>query len=281
MNSIAPGSNNFTRFIGKGFILVIATFYFAACSEKAIDISAPSYLRGDMSFQADSLEGFVILPTTAVMLRSIHDSDSIYLEIKIEDRVTLRSVLTNGLSVWIDPKAGRNETYGMTFTAARSEMFLRREEMLKLMNEEDPDSVAIMAMIQNKTWVDAINQRENVIKDVKGTRFAKQNAAWVELNQDGSIVYYIRLGFNQLDVKPDQHQNISVGVISQIHQAQLLGGQQSSGGPPGTGTTRRPQQQAPQRGQMMRTPQVSVNSWIILNLKDDSEIEGSSANGLI
>jgi hypothetical protein len=116
---------------------------------------------------------------------------------------------------------------------------------------------------------------------VKGTRFAKQNAAWVELNQDGSIVYYIRLGFNQLDVKPDQHQKISVGVISQIHQAQLLGGQQSSGGPPGTGTTRRPQQQAPQRGQMMRTPQVSVNSWIILNLKDDSEIEGSSANGLI
>jgi hypothetical protein len=249
-------------------LLLITLITVSSCSEKAIQVSAPSHLRGDTSHQADTLEGFTFFPDTRVMLRSIHDNDSLYLEIKIEDRVTLHSVLTNGLSVWIDPKSGRNETYGMAFTAARAEMLGRREELMRELEKEDADTVALLRFATHK-WVEAVNEREVVVKDLKGTRFADKGLASVSLDENSNLIYYMKFGFSQLGLTPQEVERISIGVISQIHQAQIAGGQQGGiSGPPGTGTRSRPQQSTVRP---MRLPQVPVNSWIVITMASKKE----------
>jgi hypothetical protein len=249
-------------------LLLITLIIVSSCSEKAIQVSTPSHVRGDTAYQSDTLEGFTIFPDTRVMLRSIHDNDSLYLEVKIEDRIALRSVLTNGLTVWIDPKAGRNETYGMAFTAARAEMLGRREELLRELEKEEADTAALLRFATH-TWVEAVNQREVVVKDLKGTRFADKGVASVSLDENSNLIYNMKFSFSQLDLKPQEVERISIGVISQIHQAQIAGGQQGGiSGPPGTGTRSRPQQTTIRP---MRLPQVPVNSWIVITMASAKE----------
>jgi hypothetical protein len=249
-------------------LMLITLITVSSCSEKAIRVSTPSHIRGDTAHQADTLEGYTIFPDTRVMLRSFHDNDSLFLEVKIEDRITLRSVLTNGLSVWIDPKAGRNETYGMAFTAARAEMLGRREELMRELEKEEVDSAALLRFA-TRTWVEAVSKREVVVKDIKGTRFADKNLASVNLDENDNLIYTIKFGLGQLGLSPDEDQRISIGVVSQLHQAQIPGGQQGGiSGPPGTGTRSRPQQTTVRP---MRMPQVPVNSWIVITMASTKE----------
>jgi hypothetical protein len=250
------------------FFLIMLLILFTSCSQKAIKVSTQSFRSGDTSFMNDTLQGFVKLPDSEVMLRSTHSNDSLIVEVKINERATLRSVLTNGISIWIDPKTERNENYGMTFTAARSEMFRRRDEIAQ--SNQKADSAAI-ALYTIRTWVEAVNQREIVVTDVKGTRFSDKDHAQAFLDQEGNLIYFIKMGFAQLGITPENNSSVSVGVISQVHQAQLLNsGQGSVGGPPGTGMRRQP---GSNPGAQIRTPQIAVNSWIIVTLNNDTSSE--------
>ncbi len=257
-----------TKLLSIAVLVAFTGIIFNSCSDKAINISSPSYLRNDTSYKTDSLEGFIILPDSKAMLRSMHDEDSIYLEVKAEDRLTLQSILINGLTVWIDPKAKRNEDYGVIFIAARSEMFRRREELVKQL-EKSQDDIASDNLYTTQTWVDAVNQRDVVIKDVNGTRFAEKYVAHIFLDRDGSLNYVIQFGYDQLGIEYSTTNKISVGVISEVHQAQLQGASQSSmGGPPGTGM-RTPQQSRQRPQQQVRMPQVPLEAWVILLLGED------------
>lgn len=212
--------------------------------------------------------GHIRIPESGIWIRSVHDNDSISIEIRARDTLTLRSLLVNGVSIWVDPKAETNEKIGVTFPAARSEMMRRQEELLREMQQEN-DTVAPRLVFNTATWVDAIQKRDPVLTHPSGTRFADKRNASVALDSNGDLVYKVRFGFDQLDVSASEQQRISVGVVSNLHQAQVIGGQ-------GGAVATRPTIQSRDQQQALRTPRqqpprmrfIPVNAWIAILINE-------------
>jgi len=249
----------------KWILVALTPVIVFSCNEKAIQISTPSFQRGDATHAKSTTEGFITLPESQVMFRSVHTYDSLFIDIKIDDNITRNSVLTNGLSVWVDPKSERNQTYGMTFVAARSEMLKRRDEFIRQLAQNNADTSAIL-MMAARTWVDVVNQRESVIKDKKGTRFADENQTEVFLDNQNNLHYRMKLGLEQLGLTPGTADSISIGVVSNVHVAQMQSSQSSGMNRPAMGSPRSWSQPTQTRPAVM--PQIPVNSWIILTLSE-------------
>ena len=238
-----------------------------------------------ISGQNGSAPDFTRIPESGVWIRSIHQEDSIMLEIRTRDTLTLRSLLVNGVSIWVDPEAGTNQEIGITFPAARSEMMRRQEELLTERQQQN-DTIAPRIMFNPNIWVEAIQKREAVITDPRGTRFANKADASVSMAENGDLVYRVRFSFDQLGISKTDQQRISAGVVSDLHQAQMAGGQ---GGAVATRPTiqgrDRQQTQRPPRQQMPRQRFIPVNAWIALLINEElppskpvTDQENSQAN---
>lgn len=250
-------------YVIKWILTILTPVIILSCNEKAINISTPSYQRGDGALEQSANDGFITLPESQVLFRSIHTHDSLFIDIAINDNITRNSILTNGLSVWIDPKAERNQTYGMTFIAARSEMLKRRGEFIKLLAQENADTTAIL-MLAAHTWVEAVNRRESVLKDNKGTRFADENQTQVYLDNLNNLHYRMHFGLDQIGLTPGSDHKISIGVISNVHEAQMQSSQHGGSNRHPMGSPRSWAQ--PPQTRTVAMPQVPVNSWIIVTL---------------
>ncbi len=219
--------------------------------------------------EADSLQGFAVIPGTKAFLRAIFSADSLHIEIKTSDTLTLRSMLVNGLSVWLDPKGKKNENFGIAFPAARSEMLRRQEELMREMREGG-DTIMRPMRFEHRQWTDVVSQRQAVITDDKGTRFATRESASVFMNDNYELVYQVRFAFSQLGTTALDFKSLSVGVVSQLHQAVAQGPQ--SGGmatrPDISDRNRQPQQRPPQQ-RPMRMMLIPVNGWILVVLSGD------------
>jgi hypothetical protein len=262
-------------------ILVLAaltTFTSCRSTMMASLPTAQSYTHDQKeTLEADTLGGFVFLPDTRVKVRSIHDTDSLWIEVRTSDTLSLRSMLINGTSVFIDPEAGKSSKFGISFPAARSEMMRRQEEILQQAQSEN-DTVPVTIQFDAAFWVDAMQKRDAVITDSRGTRFVDHQTASVSLNGDGELVYLVRFSFSQFEISGEEQQRISIGVLSQLHQAQMAS-------PGGGGVATRPnitererQQRQAQPSRIPRLRLIPINSWMAFLINEEMTEDTSQNN---
>ena len=249
------------------FAIVGMLFIISSCSSTGLSmLTKKSYHVDDLSWQEDTLKGFVFIPNSRVLLRTRHDEDSIFIEIRTRDSLSMRSMLTNGLSVWFDPQAKQNEKYGINIPAARAEMMRRQEEVLQRMSETGDTLQPIR--FDYAAWTKNVSGSRAVITDSRGTRFDESDQVVLRYSAVEGLVYYIRFGFSQAEIDKDKVDKFSVGVVSERHQAQMPNtGQSQMGGP--TDRYGRQRQQPSRQQRPERLGLIPVKGWIIFTLEDD------------
>ena len=242
--------------------------FISSCSPTSMSmIQKKSYHVDDRSWQEDSLQGYVFVPNSRVLVRTIHNEDSIFIEIRTRDSLSMRSILTNGLSVWIDPEAKQNEKYGISIPAARAEMMRRREETLQRMRQTGDTLQPIR--FDYTAWAKSVNESRAVITDKQGTRFDESDQVVLRYSAFEGLVYHIRFGFSQAGIDQEKTNKFSLGVISERHQARMQNaGQGQMGG--STDMYGRPRQQPATREERPeRLGLIPVKGWIVFTLEDD------------
>lgn len=252
------------------FAIVGMLFIISSCSPTSMSmIQKKSYHVDDRSWQEDTLKGYVFVPNSRVLVRSIYDEDSIFIEIRTRDSLSIRSMLTNGLSVWFDPQAKQNEKYGINIPAARAEMLRRQEETLQQMREQGDTSQRLS--FDYRGWTESISDSRIVITDKKGTRFDESNQVMIRYSHTEGLVYNIRFGFGQAGIDQEETNKFSLGVISERHQAQMpnTGQNQMRGS---TDMYGRQRQQPSRQQRPERLGLIPVKGWIEFLLTDDKPV---------
>lgn len=228
---------------------------------------------------SDSLNGYVFLENTAVKVRTTFESDTVMVEFRTGDRLSIRSILINGVSVWLDPKGEKQQKFGIDFPAARSEILRRFQESQQQSQdsaseegEAASDTISPPPPVFNaEEWVNSLQNRNAVITDSTGTRFADPSVYRVFLDKNGELVYQIKFSFGQLGIETDELKSLSVGIISQLHQA-VLQGSQGGGGiatrPDISDRNRAPRPQQPTQ-RPTRAQLIPVEGWILFLLTND------------
>ena len=240
-------------------------FFISSCSPSGMTmITRQSYHVDDRSWEEDTLRGYIRIPDSRVLVRSMFDEDSIYIEIRTRDSLSIRSMLTNGASIWIDPSAKQNQRFGIAIPAARAEMMRRQEEILQEMREQG-DTVRRIPF-DFAFWTQVVNERQAVITDARGTRFAPEHQARIYLDNNGFLVYDIRFSFSQLGMEKEETERFSVGIISEPQQLMAAAPQQQMGGPPMDRNRRTSPQARPAERRPERLVFIPVRGWIAFTL---------------
>ena len=229
-------------------------------------LTKKSYHVDDQSWQEDTLQGYVFVPNSRVLVRTRHDDDSIFVEIRTRDSLSMRSMLTNGLSVWFDPEAKQNEKYGLNISAARAEMMRRQEEALQRMTEEG--DTLLRYSFDYESWTQTVSETRVVITDNQGTRFDESDQVRISYTAEGGLVYNIRFGFSQADIDQEKTDKFSVGVISERHQAQMANTGQSQMRGQSDMYGRQRQQPATRQERPERLGLIPVKGWIVFTITD-------------
>jgi len=242
---------------------------------------ARSYSAEQQDFMlADSLNGYVFLENTAIKVRTTFESDTVMVEFRTEDRLSIRSILINGISVWVDPSGEKQQKFGIDFPAARSEILRRFQESSAQQSQSSASDEGEAAsdtisppppVFKAQEWVNSLQNRKAVLTDSTGTKFADPSIYNVFLENNGELVYQVKFSFGQLGVKSDELKSLSVGIISELHQA-VLQSSQGGGGiatrPDISDRNRQPRPQQPTQ-QRARTPLIPIEGWILFLLTND------------
>jgi hypothetical protein len=210
------------------------------------------------AIQADSLQGYFLFPENKVFVRALYDSDSIMVEVRTNDTLSVRSMLVNGMTIWLDPKGKQNREFRVTYQAARSELFRESDEGA--------------SRFETTRLAQRIQDRGAVLTDNKGTRFVDKNTARITFDERGNLVYVIRMAFSQLGTTAENLNELSIGVTSELHQA-VMATNQGGGGiatRPNIGE-RRPQQQNQNQQRMPRFMAIPINNWVLLSMNTTSD----------
>lgn len=268
-----------------GLILLVALITFHSCKSTMVTpgtVRSSYPVEEQSTMRSDSLQGFSFLPDSLVKTRSIHDADSIWFEIRISNPLAIRSVIINGMSVFFDPEARKNQKFGVSIPAARAEMLRRQEAANGEKKAQPADTLEPAPMFDPSQWVEAIRMREAVLTDTKGTRFAGEEAVKLFLDDNNELVYQIRFAFDQMGVSGEEVQRISIGIVSQLHQAQLAGSQGGGGVATRPNISDRdrnrqqPRQTPQQRPSTMRL--IPVEAWQVLLINEKPTEEQNDAN---
>ncbi len=269
-----------TAAIAGLYVVVILLVGSCNTAQRVPSVTARAYHESNESaMRSDSLQGFVSLPDNNVLVRTTFSRDTVTTEILTTDTLSFISMLINGTSVYLDPSGKKNQQFGVSFPAARSELLRKHKE---LMRESENDSLPPRLITTNfRDWADMVQSRDAAMTDKKGTRFVGDNLASIHMSSTGELIYQVKFAFSQLDTSFVDQNVISVGVISEIHQAVLLN---SQGGGVATRpdisdrNRRRPSQQRDQRP--ARTTQIPINGWVLflLNEKNINENPAGQSN---
>ncbi|MFW5892149.1 MAG: hypothetical protein ACOCUQ_01975 [Bacteroidota bacterium] len=252
-------------------------------SQKQVPTRGLSLQTNESTPKLPNSEHFVELPETEVSVRSTHSTDSLWIEIVTNDFVTIQSMIINGVSVWIDPEAENNETFGISFPAARAQMIKRYQQNKSKVDSASNDSV-VMPRFEMKKWVELMKKQRKVVKDKKGTMFDDRNQGTMDLSPTRVLTYLVRFSWEQLGIDPEEKSRISIGVISESPQLIVQDNRQQQSMAPrdpyGRTTPVRP---PPQEDRPQRMELISVKGWIAFYLdaqkfKQESESVPESEN---
>ncbi len=174
----------------------------------------------------------------AISIGLINDAQYLYVSMMTENPMIRAQIMRKGLTVWLDPKGGKNKTFGIKYPLGRQRT---EQEEERLTPEAMMDEIAREEMMQklqeSMTELEVLGPDEKVlenmdIKDAKRIDVKMRNAG-------GTFVYELRVPLISSEehpfavgVKPGDM--IGVGFLSPKLQMQRPRGMRS-GGMPGMG----------------------------------------------
>jgi hypothetical protein len=177
---------------------------------------------------------------SAVSVGLINDDQYLYVSMMTENPMIRAQIMQQGLIVWLDPRGGKNKTFGIKYPLGMQ----RKEQEGEEMEPEDMmDETAREEMMQRlqetMTEMEVLGPDEKVlakmdIEDAQGIEVRMRNAA-------GTFVYEFKIPLASSEENPfavgvAPGDSIGIGFLSPKIQMRRPAGMRSRGGmPPGGG----------------------------------------------
>jgi len=175
---------------------------------------------------------------SAISVGLINDAQYLYVSMMTENPMIRTQIMRQGLTVWLDPKGGKNKIFGIKYPLGRQG---EEQEGERLTPEAMMDETAREEMMQklqeSMTELEVLGPDEEVlgkmdIKDAKGIDVKMRNAG-------GTFVYELRIPLSSSEEYPyavgvKSGDMIGVGFLSPKLQMQKPRGMRG-GGMPGMG----------------------------------------------
>lgn len=187
-----------------------------------------------------------------MMYTVVHDTENLYLTLSTSDMMTQGRILMQGLTIWLDQDAKKNEMVGFTYPFQMGRDQSNREEMQK-MNKEQRGSMDDTSSRSQKMFV----RYEKAPKPIKLIGFEapgsvqllntelESSPVGVQINMTdaGILTYTATIPLEFIFTNPEStEEKLSVGVFAEVpemtqgrpERAEGQGGG-GQGGPPGGG----------------------------------------------
>jgi hypothetical protein len=175
----------------------------------------------------------------AISVGLINDDQYLYVSMMTENPMIRAQIMRQGLTVWLDPKGGKNKTFGIKYPLGRQRT---GQEGERLTPETMMDEIAREEMMQklqeSMTELEVLGPDEDVlgkmdVKDAKGIDIKMRNAG-------GTFVYELRIPLSSSEEYPfaigvKSGDVIGVGFLSPKMQMQKPSGMRGGGRMPGGG----------------------------------------------
>ncbi len=254
----------FTFFLIPALLII----YTISCTTVADLPETGSYFSSKLDFDEVTEDGFVYFPETQIAIKTVYSKDSVSFWLKTSDEVTVASLLINGLSVWVDPDAGKSQNSGVIYPSASfsviREQVERSKDPLKLEDDSDTLGFDISKLVKS------INDRGAVIQMGHRARFAEKEQAVIFMENNRAINYVATLPFSALNITDVEGRKISIGVYSK----NMPPPQQESQRPHGQVGPRDPRypqdRYSPHRDQRTQQRQLkTIEAWMIIVLNEE------------
>lgn len=185
-------------------------------------------------------ENLVVPKNSHVGIGFMNDGSNLYLTLTTMDRNSIMQALTRGFTVWIDPKGGKNQRFGIRYPVGGGVVGLRRMMKDREQNQRDFDFF-IQDLLSRQKEIEVIGPGKDQI-----ARFGINNTAGIDVMasyEKGVFAYEMKIPLRRsienlfaVNVKPGK--KIGVGFTTpEIDQSSM---RNKMGSRPGGGMSGRP-----------------------------------------
>lgn len=174
----------------------------------------------------------------AISVGLINDGQHLYVSMMTENPMIRTQIMRKGLTVWLDPKGGKNKTFGIKYPLGRQDSGQEEEQFNPQMMDEINREEMMQKLQESMTELEVLGPNEEVlgkmdIEDAKGIEVKMRNAG-------GTFVYELKVPLTSSEEYPyavgvKAGDVIGVGFLSPKLQMQRPRGMRGGGGMPGGG----------------------------------------------
>jgi hypothetical protein len=219
-------------------ILFLTLFMSAGCSMLELE---STWKDRDIALdgkEGDWLGAKYFFEEFSISVGLINDEQHLYVSMITENPMIRAQIMRRGLTVWLDPKGGKNKIFGIRFPLGRQEARQEEEMTLGAMMDEAGREELMKKIQESMTELEVLGGDENVlakldVEDARGIEVRMRDAG-------GTFVYELRVPLASSEAQPfavgaKDGDVIGVGFLSPKLQMQRAGGRRGGGMPPGVG----------------------------------------------
>jgi hypothetical protein len=223
------------------FLLILAFSFFVQISCSTLELES-TWKDRDIVLDGkdgDWLGAKYYFEGLYVSVGLINDEQHLYVSMMTENPMFRTQIMRQGLTVWLDPKGGKNKTFGIKYPLGRQGgekegMMMDPREMMDEMAREE----MMQRLQETMTELEILGRDEEVlarmdIEETKGIEVQMRNVG-------GTFVYELKVPLSSSEeypfavgVKPGD--TVGVGFLSPRMQMQRMGGIRGGGRMPGGG----------------------------------------------
>jgi len=183
-------------------------------------------------------ENMIVPKNSHVGIGFMNDESHLYISLTTMDRNTIMQVLTRGFTVWVDPKGGKKQHFGIRYPMNRSMGGFRQMMQNREQNPRDYDFF-IRELLTGQNEIEIIGPEKNQI-----ARLGTFNPAGINMSMmynEGILTYEMKIPLNRTEnnmyaISAEPGKNIGVGFMTkEIDRGAMKSQRQSGGGTSGGG----------------------------------------------
>ncbi len=199
-----------------------------------------SWCENDVTVDGDDSEwqGAQMVPKKLRVAVGVkNDNDNLYLSFRTPDRSTMMQVLGLGFTVWIDPKGGKREAWGIKYPVGSGMQEMGMLMRTMRMNPEEVDR-QVEQMLQMQSFAQIIDP-ENRFRTIPLSQSEIVDICLQYSN--GQLIYELKLplasDFNDIEnTRLEPGSVVGIGITTpEIDMADMMGGGRPESGMPGGG----------------------------------------------
>jgi hypothetical protein len=175
----------------------------------------------------------------AISVGLINDAQYLYVSVMTENPMVQAQIMRQGLTVWLDPKGGKDKTFGIKFPLGRQGKPQEGEGMTpEGMMDEISREEMMQKLQESMNELEVLGPNERVLEKID-----TENAKGIDVrmrNAGGSFVYELKVPLTSSDESPyavgvKAGDTIGVGLLSPKLEMARPRGMRGMGGMPGGG----------------------------------------------